>query len=421
MNPYSDKSIHWSIYLGGALFMVATTFWAVSKSREEISIRYDMSIPIRTEPLPERGGLPAAAGGALSRAVEAPGPAAARVQGAPPPDIITGGGLPTESLPSAGRVFSEEAGAATAVHASASEMGAAGEGGGSSASGAGPSGKEFLATVDSTGTNPPAALGGRKGAMLGKAAASRSASKGGSRSIMRAGSAPSTDPFRMTDQQVQALSKAVESEDAGKGDWGNLSRMTDQQVKAIGKVAQRQIQKLQKAHAAEEKLHSDIIEAANSTPFQPPPADARPIQRGTVWPVKGGGRVSQEFGPSDWAIYAGFNYKGRYYPHFHRGMDIAAPLGTPLLAFDAGKTIYAGGNQASGVMVILQHPDGLSTSYRHMGLGRAGPTVRVGEYVSAGQVLGYVGMTGRTTGPHVHFAATKGSATINPREVLLKK
>ncbi|HAH07234.1 MAG TPA: hypothetical protein DCM05_12050 [Elusimicrobia bacterium] len=388
----------WPFYAAGALFVAALAFWALSRPREESAFRYDMSMPVKNEPLPGPGGaLQAAPYGSLPSGT--PPAAASQASEAPP----SGEAVPSAydaPLPSDELAFSDEG-----VPGPGPSSGGADSGGASGSSAAGASGKEFLSGVGPSGKNASSSPSGKSKTM--KAGASRTAlGRSGSGSAKGAGF------------------EGAGTSGAKKGlmDMSNdLYHMTDQQVKALGSAVQKQIKRLQKAMAAEEKPFEDAMAAASSQPFQPPPAGSPPIQRGQVWPVKGGGRVSQEFGPTNWAIYGGFNYKGRYYPHFHKAMDIAAPNGTPLLALDAGKVVRAGGTQSSGVGVTLQHPEGLSTTYHHMGLGRAGPTVRVGEYVSAGQVLGYIGMTGMTTGPHVHFAATKNGTPINPREVLPKK
>ncbi len=183
----------------------------------------------------------------------------------------------------------------------------------------------------------------------------------------------------------------------------------------LEKFTREQLRQVQKAIAAEEGILERAM--ANAPAYTPPPQTIT-LARGNIWPVaNGGGHVSQEFGPTDWAIYAGRTYNGVYYPHFHTGIDIAAPMGTPLVAFDAGRVIYAGGTQQSGVGVVVQHDNGSCTTYHHMGLGAAGPTVQVGQYVSAGQTLGHIGMTGMTTGPHMHFMV-KYADLINPRQVL---
>lgn len=161
----------------------------------------------------------------------------------------------------------------------------------------------------------------------------------------------------------------------------------------------------------EKKLDAEMQKALNTHVVIPPDQD---LKRGKFWPVKG--RVSQKFGPTNWNIYAGMTYNGKYYPHFHKGLDVSAPIGSPLRSYDAGKVTYAGGTQSTGVSVIVAHPDGLATRYQHMPVG--GPTVRVGQLVGAGQVIGSIGMTGLTTGPHVHFEVRRGNSVIDPLSVL---
>lgn len=85
----------------------------------------------------------------------------------------------------------------------------------------------------------------------------------------------------------------------------------------------------------------------------------------------------------------------------HRGVDIAAPTGTPIYASASGRVLTAriGWNGAFGNMIILQHSNGTRTLYAHM--SRLNTTT--GAQVSQGEIIGYVGSTGRSTGPHLHF------------------
>jgi murein DD-endopeptidase MepM/ murein hydrolase activator NlpD len=104
-------------------------------------------------------------------------------------------------------------------------------------------------------------------------------------------------------------------------------------------------------------------------------------------------------------------YKGRT----HTGVDIACPLGTPLYAADSGVVIYAGWNSGGyGYMTIVDHQNGYFTRYGHQKKG--GVLVSVGERVRRGQVIGLMGSTGRSTGPHLHFEVMRGSLTsrLNP-------
>lgn len=88
--------------------------------------------------------------------------------------------------------------------------------------------------------------------------------------------------------------------------------------------------------------------------------------------------------------------------HGHNGVDLGSPVGTPILAAASGKVIISkigGWNGGYGTYVVIQHDNGTQTLYSHNQTN----IVSVGDSVSRGQIIGYVGMTGKTTGPHVHF------------------
>jgi murein DD-endopeptidase MepM/ murein hydrolase activator NlpD len=108
----------------------------------------------------------------------------------------------------------------------------------------------------------------------------------------------------------------------------------------------------------------------------------------------------------------------------HVGMDIAAPLGTPILASSAGVVLYAdyavpGDRRASyGMMVIIAHNATEETLYSHLADITLPPPVVAGQIVSAGQVIGYVGLSGWTTGPHLHFEYRLNGVQLNPRLVI---
>lgn len=84
---------------------------------------------------------------------------------------------------------------------------------------------------------------------------------------------------------------------------------------------------------------------------------------------------------------------------FHRGIDIAVPIGTPVRATRKGKVVFAGERRGYGATVIVEHGNGDRTLYGH----NASVKVGAGEQVKAGDVLSYSGNTGRSTGPHVHY------------------
>ena len=101
---------------------------------------------------------------------------------------------------------------------------------------------------------------------------------------------------------------------------------------------------------------------------------------------------------------------------FHSGIDMAASQGTPIYPSMSGVVEVAGFNSTYGNYVIIRHHSGYKTLYGHM--VRPAP-VKVGNYVYAGTtVIGYVGTTGMSTGPHLHFTVYKNGKTINPLTVL---
>lgn len=108
-------------------------------------------------------------------------------------------------------------------------------------------------------------------------------------------------------------------------------------------------------------------------------------------------------------------YGSRYHPVYrvykkHSGVDIAAPYGTPVLASDGGKVIFAGWKSGYGKCVIVDHGGNLSSLYAHM----SSINVSVGEKIYKGKTVGKVGSTGTSTGNHVHFEIRKLGNDINP-------
>jgi murein DD-endopeptidase MepM/ murein hydrolase activator NlpD len=96
----------------------------------------------------------------------------------------------------------------------------------------------------------------------------------------------------------------------------------------------------------------------------------------------------------------------------HHGVDYAAPTGTPVSSVAEGRVVCAGWKGGYGKCVEVSHPGGYLSRYGHLsGYGRG---VRVGATVSQGQVVGYVGSTGLSTGPHLHFEVHKFGTAVNP-------
>jgi hypothetical protein len=131
--------------------------------------------------------------------------------------------------------------------------------------------------------------------------------------------------------------------------------------------------------------------------------------------------VSQGFGPSDLSIEPPLLYKGSFYPHFHTGIDLAAPENTPLHAAADGVVLVAaasvdpGGRLVGyGNYVVIGHAAGFLTLYGHLSIA----AVHSGDRVRQGQVIGFEGSTGNSTGPHVHFEIRQDGALLDPAPFL---
>jgi murein DD-endopeptidase MepM/ murein hydrolase activator NlpD len=122
-----------------------------------------------------------------------------------------------------------------------------------------------------------------------------------------------------------------------------------------------------------------------------------------------GARLSSRFGRRRHPILG--------YNKMHRGVDFAAPRGTPVMAAGNGVIAQAGPNGAYGRYIRIRHNATWSTAYAH--LRRFAKGVRRGKRVRQGQVIGYVGSTGRSTGPHLHFEIMRNNRSINPLSLRL--
>ena len=149
-----------------------------------------------------------------------------------------------------------------------------------------------------------------------------------------------------------------------------------------------------KMNRLEEDMHAyeQVLQARGYTP--------------TIWPVDGkleggfGGRRNP-FGGPGW--------------EFHSGQDIEAPLGTPVVAGASGQIAFVGWQNGYGQLVVVDHGGGLSTRYGHL----SHIDVEAGQQVSRGQLVGKVGSTGRSTGPHLHYEVRINDEAVNPLQYLL--
>ncbi|MBI4040817.1 MAG: peptidoglycan DD-metalloendopeptidase family protein [Deltaproteobacteria bacterium] len=117
-----------------------------------------------------------------------------------------------------------------------------------------------------------------------------------------------------------------------------------------------------------------------------------------IWPLQG--ELSSKF--------------GRRWGTFHNGIDISSSFGTPIKSAAPGRVIYSGQEPGYGKLLIIYHGEAYSTVYAHA----SKLITKKGESVRRGQIIGYVGSTGRSTGPHLHFEIRRQKESQNPLDYL---
>ncbi len=136
-------------------------------------------------------------------------------------------------------------------------------------------------------------------------------------------------------------------------------------------------------------------------------ANGQSVRKALLRTPINGGRLSSGYGKRKHPVLG--------YTRMHRGVDFAAPRGTPIFAAGDGVVERAGWFSSYGRYVRIRHRGTYATAYAHM--NRIAKGVRPGKRVKQGQVIGYVGSTGRTTGPHLHYEVLRAGRQINPLKV----
>lgn len=184
-----------------------------------------------------------------------------------------------------------------------------------------------------------------------------------------------------------------------------LQQQAAAQQAAIEEAKRRAAEEARRA--AEEAARRSAEEAARN----------EPSAYGFRWPERSF-RVTQEWGPTSFALEPPYTYKGTYYPHFHAGIDFANGCGTPIYATGPGVVVASGQPLMpwdSGFGVVVDHGNGIQSWYWHM---QPRVVVGPGAIVTSNTIIGYEGSTGMSTGCHVHFAINHGGWWENPRAYL---
>jgi murein DD-endopeptidase MepM/ murein hydrolase activator NlpD len=174
---------------------------------------------------------------------------------------------------------------------------------------------------------------------------------------------------------------------------GELSRTRGSRRETLEDVQQTKeayLDEVRALAAVSNQLAAQIRGAQSSTASAP----VVPSGGGFMWPVSG--PVTSPFG---WR-----------WGRMHQGIDIAVPTGTPVVASNSGRVIYAGWMGGYGNLVVVDHGGGVATAYGHNSSIAAGN----GQSVGQGQVIAYAGSTGNSTGPHVHFEVRVNGSPVDP-------
>lgn len=166
--------------------------------------------------------------------------------------------------------------------------------------------------------------------------------------------------------------------------------------------------KAQEQVVAEKQKLADEAEAAYEQWVQQNASSGSGVcAEGFIWPLPGAGRVTTEFGADQWV--------NGVFSSGHKGLDIAIAGGTPIYAAHNGTVAATTGHWSYGNVVMIDNGDGISTLYAHM---QSAAIVSVGETVTQGQVIGYVGSTGNSSGNHLHFEVRVNGVRQNPRNYI---
>ncbi len=180
-------------------------------------------------------------------------------------------------------------------------------------------------------------------------------------------------------------------------DLGAAREKLEQLKKAAEEAARKQKEQEEQARRAQANAGANVSQGAGASVVTGNGTFAHPCP---------GARVSSEFGWRDEPIAGAGNT--------HKGLDLAAPAGTPIYAAAAGTVSIARYSNSAGNWIVLNHGNGLQTYYMHA----SALYVSEGQTVSKGQNIAAVGSTGQSTGPHLHFQVMVNGTPVNPRNYL---
>ena len=233
------------------------------------------------------------------------------------------------------------------------------------------------------------------------------------------------EQVKLREQKVADLAKLLDLQAKQEKAQADLAGQIGATRYELSRINYQSVSLAQQIADILQQQESDIIAAAESSVWSQVQTIHVGIPSGAsighstkyrfIWPLPTAVQT-QPFGPCT------FWFEPPYgnYAHFHTGIDMSSPEGTPVLAADDGVVILAGSSYVNGVLVgygnyvVVAHAGGLTTLYGHL----LRIAVRAGDSISQGQVVGSEGSTGNSTGAHLHFELRQGNAPINPAPFL---
>jgi murein DD-endopeptidase MepM/ murein hydrolase activator NlpD len=260
----------------------------------------------------------------------------------------------------------------------------------------------------------------RRTQLIGLTAALAAAAGTTAVGLTSSASGPSTASTGLNPSQADALTAAridrrdLASRDASRIDLG----LAATRKAAAEKAAQQRAARLA-ANATLTQRRALALAAAKAAAAKKAAAQARALAAAKAAAIAKAKAEAEEkarapkvvLPTTGYHLTAHFGQGGSRWANDHTGLDFAAPQGTPVRSVMAGEVVQAAYAGAYGRQVKVRHADGTVTSYSHM----SEFDVSVGDMVTAGEQVGAIGMTGNTTGPHVHFEVLPGGGSpINP-------
>jgi murein DD-endopeptidase MepM/ murein hydrolase activator NlpD len=217
-------------------------------------------------------------------------------------------------------------------------------------------------------------------------------------------------------EQEAALNAALQAKGNVREEIADNERAFAAASQLVNRLVAEQaaLEEARRRQAAEEARRRAEEEARRREGNTSPPSTS---PTGFRWP-EAAPRITQEWGPTSFALEPPYTYNGVYYPHFHGGIDMASGCGAAVMASKTGVVVASGQPLLpydTGFGVIIDHGGDVQTWYWHLD---PRVVVRPGQVVNGGQLIGYEGTTGFSTGCHLHFAVNDHGVWENPRRYL---